>query len=314
MATDDLLYDAYQQGMSYADLAAQYRLSASSVRGRVSRARRKRLERELADLRARVIQLEDPLRGVDLGQPLRLKGDFIIVGDVHCNTVRGDFFRRPLQIADRHLTRPRQLVIAGDLVNADAWSDYEPRFSTPSWSSEVSAARYFLDTYLKVFDQVYILMGNHDLRPSKRTHYALTPDLIMRMVSADERITVSAWGHCIIDSPSGEWRVTHGSEYSVNQLVVVAQLADKYHQHIIGHHQHHLAVGWSRFGHYVLIDNGGLFDQRQLAYVQMDDNKKPTMKNGFTMLRGGIPYVFGDAPFTDWSFWLGDVHMEESAA
>lgn len=314
MASDAGLYTEYLTGLNYAELAKQHGLNVDSVRSRVSRARRAALEQEVVQLRARVIQLEDPLRGVDLGEPLHLSGDFIIVGDVHCNTVRGDFFQRPLQIATRHLAAPRQLIIAGDLLNADAWSDYEPRFSTPSWSAEVGAARYFLDSYLKVFDRVYILMGNHDLRPAKRTHYALTPELIMRMVSSDERITVSAWGHCIVGSPSGEWRVTHGSEYSVNQLVVAAQLADKFHQHIIGHHQHHLAVGWSRFGHYVLIDNGGLFDQRQMAYVQLDDNKRPTMKNGFTMLRGGIPYVFGDTPFTDWDFWLNEVRIQESAA
>lgn len=308
MPTNAELLAAYEDGSSYAAIADYYGLDVNGVRSRVNKARRKlelaALQRELTELRQRVQRLDNPLHPVQLGNPLALSGDWIIVGDVHCNTVRGDFFQRPLDIAARYLTAPRQLIIAGDLLNADTWSSYEPTYAPASWENEIQATRYFLELYLKTFDRIVILVGNHELRVTRRTHAAITPELLMRMVSTDERVTVSHFGHCVIESPSGAWRITHGSDYSVNQLTVTATLADKFHQHIIGHHQHHLAIGWSRFGQYVCVDNGGLFDCSQMAYVQIEDSKKPTMKVGFTLLKGGSPYLFGDAPFTDWNYWL----------
>jgi len=90
----------------------------------------------------------------------------------------------------------------------------------------------------------------------------------------------------------------------VNQLVVADQLAQKYQMHIIQHHEHHCAMGWDRYGRYVVVNNGGLFRPDVMAYAVMDDSKSPAMKRGFTLLRGGTPYLFSDEPFTDWSAWL----------
>ena len=81
-------------------------------------------------------------------------------------------------------------------------------------------------------------------------------------------------------------------------------LALKYEQHIISHHEHHLAKGWSRSGKYVIINNGGLFDQDKLQFAVLTDSRAPMMKQGFTMLKNGVGTLFGPTPFTDWSLWL----------
>jgi transcriptional regulator with XRE-family HTH domain/predicted phosphodiesterase len=316
-----------QQGLSYAQIAERMGISESAARGTASRGKRavilqdtvtnpqlddlqrdlKQALAEIALLRNQLNEQEDErLYGHDLGKPWRLDGDWVIAGDVHVNTTNWNFAQRPLQVAMKYLDKPRRIIIAGDMVNGDAFSKYENSISLPSFGTELKAARHFIDKYLEVFDEIYLFLGNHDRRIQKGTNNAIDPENLLRLISHDTRVKISQWGHCVINSPKGEWRILHGSEYSVNQLVVADQLAQKYGQHIIGHHQHHHSLGWSRFKQHVIIDNGGLFDENSMAYVQLDDNKRPRMVNGFTMLLNGSPYLFGKEPLTDYDFWLGN--------
>jgi predicted phosphodiesterase len=327
MASDNDLLSMHNNGYGYQAIAEHYRLNKDSVRSRVSRATRTAakiiqdapptpLLDELAELRREIVMLREQLNeqederlyGHDLGKPWRLDGDFVIVGDVHVSTTNWKFAQRPLQIAMKYLEKPRRLIIAGDIINGDAFSSYENVIPLPSFGIELKAARNFIERYLEVFDEIYLFLGNHDRRVQKGTNNAIEPEDLLRLISHDTRVKISHWGHCIIKTLKGEWRALHGSEYSVNQLVVADQLAQKYGQHIIGHHQHHLAIGWSRYKQYVIVDNGGLFDQDSMAYVQLDDNKRPRMANGFTLLKNGTPYLFGTEPFTDYNYWLGETN------
>lgn len=312
MPSDALLYERHTHDLvDYPQIAAEFGLNVDSVRSRVNRFKRDVVNGLLEEnfrLQERIIQLEaereDNPFGHDLGKPWRLDGDWIVCGDVHLNTTRGDFMKRPLQIAEKMLSGQRRILISGDLLNADAWSDYPAVYPLPSFSKELRAARYFFDMYLEVFDEIWVTQGNHDRRVQRNSKNAIDPEDLMRMISHDQRIKVSHWGHAVIETPTGEWRATHGSEFSVQTLSVADQMAQKYKQHIISHHQHHCSIGWDRFKQFVIIDNGGLFDEASLAYVMLDDNKRPRMANGFTCLVNGTPYLFGSSPFTDWNYWL----------
>lgn len=313
MPTDKELFELHTQGATPAEIAARFGLRKDSVRGRISRhssgiaALNEQLQAEVLELRERLDRREDKdaVFGNDLGTPWRLEGDFIIAGDVHCNTVNQGFMQRPLQIAREYLVSPRRLVLAGDIWNATGFGKYPAIYPEPSFGKELAGARAFFELYLKTFDEIYITLGNHDRRVQKATNGAIEPADLLRMVSADPRVKISWWGHSVISTSFGEFRASHGSEYSVNQLILADQMAHKYQQHMILHHEHHLAMGWDRYGNYLIINNGGLFDETSMAYVQLDDNKKPRMKNGFTLLLDGTPFLFGKPPFTNWGYWLG---------
>ena len=120
----------------------------------------------------------------------------------------------------------------------------------------------------------------------------------------DSELKSSNYGYCLVETETGTWRVTHAKNYSVTQLNVADFLAQKHQQHIINHHEHHLAKGWDRYKRHVIINNGGCFDVEKMAYVQLDDSKMPNMTKGFTMLRDGFPYVFGEHPYTNRKEWL----------
>lgn len=301
MADDGLTGEALltiieRRNITEKQLAEELGLTADQVHGRIYRHKQAQ--------QARGVFPRPELFESDLGEPLTLSGDYIIIGDVHAPCTDYDFAALPALIAKKHLRKPRRLIITGDLFNLDQFSTYDRVNGIPSWQEERAAARQLLKEWLRVFDEVVWLAGNHERRLSRETWGQLQMDDIAQMVLSSDRLRVSKFGHCTIDTPTGAWRITHARNYSVNQLVVADQLAQKFQCNIISHHEHHLAIGWDRYKHFVIVNNGGLFDQSKLAYVTLDDSKSPNMVKGFTMLRGGYPYIFGPAPFTNWDDWL----------
>src|SRR5690554_4400415 len=87
--------------------------------GRIQR-HKKRL-----DDKQKLASLDYDLFEVDLGEPLTLSGDWIVVGDVQLPTTDIDFAMLPALVAERYLTAPRRLLIAGDLLNMDFVSKYD---------------------------------------------------------------------------------------------------------------------------------------------------------------------------------------------
>lgn len=237
-----------------------------------------------------------------IGDSIKLSGDWMVLGDVQLPTTDYDFAALPAAIARRYLKHPRKLLIVGDLVNMDCFSDYENEIGLPGFRQEVEAARVLLLEWYRVFDRIVYLPGNHERRFSKKSHGALLMQDLAMLI--DSRMETSNLDHAIISTDQGEWFAGHGSDYSINQLTVADALASKYRRHVISFHEHHAALGWEKFGHNVIVNGGGLFNMWYMAYVRLNTSKKPTMKNGFVMLKNGFPYLFGKEPLTNWDDWL----------
>lgn len=91
----------------------------------------------------------------DLGAPWRLTGgDWLIVGDVQLPTTNYDYAGTLMAIAEKHLRKPRKLILAGNFINADAFSDYDSDIQTPRFEAEVDAAETLIFEFLKVFTDV----------------------------------------------------------------------------------------------------------------------------------------------------------------
>lgn len=249
----------------------------------------------------------------ELAAPLTLDGDAVIVGDVHCPTHSERWVQRMMIIAERR--EVHRLIIAGDLINADAFSGYDPSLPSASFRAERDAARDFLARMLEHFGEVVIFPGNHERRLPKRTGAALNFTMLLDLLTGpvrnaggrivekaldQEHLIASEWGHCHLISGGQAFRITHARNYGVNRLGVAGELALKYETNIINHHEHHLAMGYDRYGRYLIINNGGLFDASRLMYAILDDSKSPAMSNGFTVVKNGIPTLYGEGWF-DWS-------------
>lgn len=107
-------------GLTYSELAKRY----GSTRGTVARA--------IANAKKGVRKTEAKFQRVRLGAPFALKGDAMIVGDVHVPTTDYQLARMVGTIAEKHMTAPRKLIIAGDMFNFDSFSLYAPVVRAPS--------------------------------------------------------------------------------------------------------------------------------------------------------------------------------------
>lgn len=252
---------------------------------------------------ARALKIREAQPHFSLGKPLELQGDWIIIGDVHVPFTDLDWLDLVAQIGKKHLEKPK-LLIAGDLLNMDAFSKWPHLVSIPTWQQERDMARAMFEMYWEVFSEIVIIMGNHERRAQKFTAGAFDEIDIFSLLTTNDKLITSNYGYCLIDTPTGIWRVTHPANYGINQLTVMDTLAQKYGQNVIGFHEHHLSIGWDRYGRHVIVNGGCLVDPCKLAYVALDDNRAAAMKQGFVMLRNGTPYIFGSSPITDWSKWL----------
>jgi len=294
----DMYYHMRTQGFSVDTIAKRYNVKKGDI-WRGCYEYKKHLQ--LKGLNSyNDIQEKLPMRQIE--KPVVLHGDCVVIGDVQLPTTDYEFIQRPLQIAELYLERPRTCIIAGDLINADAFSNYDEDLPT-NFALEIQSAKRFIEDYLTVFDRVVWFMGNHERRVPRKSKGAITPALLKMMLSSDNRLEVSAWGHCVVKTEQGDYRITHARNYSINQLTVADSLAQKYGQHIINHHEHHLAKGWDRYGRYVVVNNGGLFNQEDMTYVVLDDSKNANMKVGFTLIKDGVATIFGKEPFTNWQMY-----------
>lgn len=239
-----------------------------------------------------------------LGQPLHLEGDFMVIGDIHVPFTDYEWAVKVSTVAKKHLKKPRRLIIAGDFFNMDAFSTYAHLTNIPTWAQERDAAKGLMHEWLDTFQDITMLMGNHDRRLQKFTGGAFDDtDIIGMIISNPAVVKSSNFGWCMVTSGGQVYRVTHPKNYSVNQLNVAETLAVKYGQNIISFHEHHLSIGWDRFKRFLVVNGGSLVDDTKLAYVRLDDSKSAGTAKGFVMLRNGTPYLFGEEPFTDWSRW-----------
>lgn len=245
-----------------------------------------------------------------------LAGDFIIVGDVHLPCTDWDLTRKMLRVARRHLAAPRQLLIAGDLLNMSAMSKFRRRVAPIPLRMELRAAEEFITAMLTVFDYIYAFMGNHETWLFDRLDGDLEVDQFARLITdARSRVSFSPYSEAYIESGGEQWYVPHQANYRQTKLSVANDMAAKKGCNVITTHQHFSAVSRDKGDRYTIIDCGGLFDQLLLEYHMLTPSTRPEMTRGFVLLKNGCATLL--TPYktmTDWSVWLPDDTPERNGA
>lgn len=252
---------------------------------------------------------EGPYIVPDIEAVPEVSGDWLVVNDVHLPTTDYEYALRLPRIADRHLPNCEGLIINGDLANFEAFSAFAPLVGQPTWAQELQSAKWMLAEWLKVFKRVVITLGNHEHRIFKAWGGQLTIEMLLAMITTDPRVEMKMRDRVTAHTDNGDWTIVHGSNYSRNQLWNPNRLAQKFNTHVIAGHEHHWGQGMDDFKRYHVIANGGLFDTSKIAYMQLKTSTMPNMAKGFTMLRRGYGYLFGDDTVTDWGYWLPSKHI-----
>lgn len=245
-----------------------------------------------------------------LGAPWQFDfDDCVVFADVQIPHTRDEWVDLVCEVGKRHLPAgQRKAIIAGDLLNMDAFSGYDPETNLPSLGQEVAAARQFWRDILNVYDEVWWFWGNHEYRATRKTRAQIEPfllaELVLGKMNDDSRVHVSHWGYAYLDTSMDNWLLAHGKNYSVQTLNVAEWLSWKYQRNVVSFHEHHLGRGYDRFGNFQIINGGGLFNYDDMPYAQIHASKSPAMVNGFVLFKDGYPHVLGPEGFTRWSDWL----------
>ena len=238
------------------------------------------------------------------GEP-HVWGDCIVAGDFQLPTTDYALAETLLQVAKTQGIRT--LLIIGDWVNMDAFSRYDHIIPPPPFAVEVAVSVELMSRYAAWFQEIWLALGNHEHRLLKALKGDWDNSLLGRLLSAAQGVLkVTPYSHIVIHSGRETWRATHQVNYSKIKGRVGDELAQKFQCHVIVHHQHHAAKLMDRYGRYVVIDNGGLFDVAKMSYVMLRDSTSVGMTQGFTVIRDGVGELITPYPaYTDMSRWLG---------
>lgn len=180
--------------------------------------------------------------------------NIIIMGDIHANYLDEEVFAMVLRFARQN--KIKTIVLAGDVINADAFGVFAKIQPPQNFNLEVRQANLMFAALAKCFDKIYWICGNHDRRIAKIAFGELTIDHIADIVcgTARKKTIVTQYSRMWVEAKTGVWLIAHQKNYSRVKLSVARALASKYGCHVICAHQHHCAVGVSDDGKHVVVD------------------------------------------------------------
>lgn len=243
----------------------------------------------------RIVHLDYNLNIV-LDQPIRipLQGGVMIAADWHIPLYDKQWINRMLDVAIKN--KIRRIILAGDLFNFDALSNYEPKQVAASLQLELSEGRKICTMLDQLFDEIIFIFGNHDGRLTRSLGHKIGfADSMRAVIPSVRNFSFTNLDHCWVDVGRDRlpWYVCHPKAYSSVPLTAAIKLANKHNANVVTAHSHHLAAGYGTDGKKKLVESGGLFDNHSTAYLQASTTH-PTWSNGFCWLNyDGVMNVEG---------------------
>jgi len=263
----------------------------------------RQLEMHRATVSRRLLELKPqfPEMPVYSGIP-EIEGDVIVAGDIQIPTTDWDFCEKVPLVAEKW--NIPNLVIAGDMLNLDAFSSFPVTEKLSAFKTELATARTLLASWSHAFKNIYYIMGNHEQRIFRWSKGEMDAELLQYLI-AEEKLEAFNESRANVVSGGVNWRITHQDAYSVYAAKVGQELALKYQTNIITHHEHRSAITRDRYNRYTVVQNGGLHNIDAMHYVNQYDNARPVMTQSFVMVRKGVAHLLTPySDMTDWSFYL----------
>lgn len=235
--------------------------------------------------------------------PLTITSDKVIVtGDWHIPFINWKAIDQVLYARDEFGIR--DLVAAGDVFDCDAWTKFCRLAIVAAFTEECSEVGKVLKIFIREFNHIWILRGNHEKRWIDLTVSYLIQKQKNAMQHLFEQTGITSGyettqdDHLILKQGDQEWLICHPKNFRQQNLSVVRDLAAKHHKNVIGLHGHQFAQGWDRSGKYRICDGGGLFHRASLEYLRATTTH-PMTRPGFYVLMDNIPVPFEPGPITE---------------
>lgn len=234
-----------------------------------------------------------------------LEGDWMICADLELPYICPEMVTMLLDQAKR--LRIRNLIIAGDIFEAENLSPFDAIMPTYSPATESSIAHCMVEQLRDWFREIRCLCGNHDLRILKALQGAVEPEhaiaMLASMLGGDKRVYWSVYPFLIIHTQHGNWCVEHPANARKLPLSLATERASIERVHMITAHEHKTAIAFHPDGQTIVVNIGTMCDPRKLAYAMLRRRAYPKMTQSFAALKGGRVALF--SPHAAWG--LGDL-------
>lgn len=301
--------------------------SMSSVKGQIDRLLR------TGELQREIVR-ESPYPTYD--QPLVTEGDAVILPDVEFPFHNADFMNRVLDLCQRWNIRKAIFagdVLHFDSLSGwePNWKDtdkggvtedakdklYEfsktlsskkqgelieivaeigDKKEQDGVSTELNVARRELRKVEQLFDNVEVIIGNHEGRLLRALSTTLDPEELLRLVDVkNPKWRIAPYYYSYLDTPQGRYIIEHpknASKFSAGRL------ASKYQAHVLMAHSHQLNFTFDPSGTFYAIEMGCMVDESKLPYASQRHNISPAHSLGAVIVRGGHPWLLH--PRVDW--------------
>ena len=287
------------------------------------KSRRKRLS-SYPQQRSKVMESPFPQYNV----PLEMEGDALVLPDVELPFHDADFLNRCLELAqswgitkcivagdllhfdslsawsanmvlDGGTIGDEQLVILQEFANQlpeeyqlelqDILADLEVgEAGDPNLSQELRIARREITVLSELFDEIHLVLGNHEMRMVTRLKTSLFPDDILRLLETGDNWKTAPYFYSILYSGNEKYQIEHPKSASRGGA---AQLAAKFQCNILQAHSHIWNLDHDISGNYWAAHIGCVVDESRLPYASQRHGSGSAHKLGACIVRDGYPYM-----------------------
>jgi predicted phosphodiesterase len=178
----------------------------------------------------------------------------------------------------------KKIILNGDSINADQISKHAGSYFNrrKNLEDDLDALESVLNLLRKYFDEIYISMGNHDMRLVHQMGGELSVNRLMKMVYSDEiKIKVTSRSYIFVND---HVEVIHPRQYSKIRGKLAQDLSMRWQKSILTGHQHHSTMTISPCGRFQSCDVGTLVDVELQDYVRNERTTHVEPVNGFAII------------------------------
>ena len=228
-------------------------------------------------------------------KPPKFPADCLILCDSHIPYHDAKFINKTLALAQSW--KLPNLLLAGDVMDMAALSFFSHK-PTEILSKELEAGESFFKSVGEMFDNILMLMGNHERRFLHYLKEQLGMKYLMRLLD-ERKAVVSEYSYAFVE----DWLVGHPRNASVIPGRVPVFLSRKYPRcNVASGHGHLAGMAYCEDGERLAIDIGCSVDPKRLDWISENLSVRPALSQGALVLRkvGSTTYPIWLHPKTDW--------------
>lgn len=157
----------------------------------------------------------------------------------------------------------------------------------PNVSEELVVSRKAVKALAECFDNVDLIIGNHEGRILRQLHSPLFPNEITRLIDM-QKWRIAPFYYQYLISNNEKFIIEHPKSAT---MVTAEKLASKFQCHTIVCHSHMLQFTWDISGRFYCITTGCCADEQRFAYAAQRHTNTKAHHLGATIVRDGYPHL-----------------------